>query len=418
MMKRLPIFAIVAALLLGGMISFGQEASSTTVQGTVHGGQLDIFPGEDTIPILSWHCMTPPNISVEHYLELKECGFNLSFPHISSFADAKRALDCAAEAGVRVMLMCNELYQSPETIVPQVKNHPGLAGYHLRDEPHSADIPGLKELNDKIVKLDPAHFTYLNLLPVGATDSFMPYLDYIHHCYGEVQTPFISYDHYGIVGNSVRATYYLNLEIISQEARKMGKPFWAFALSTAHGGYPVPNVAQLKFQMYSNLAYGAQGLQYFTYWNPGTEVWDFHDAPILQNGKRSSVYDFVREVNEELQKRNFVFMRSTVLWVRHTGAELPPGTTRLEASELPVQVKSLDTHGRDAVVSLLAKNDARYLVVVNASFDTAMNLTATFADGVDRIRKDGSRVAADEYADTLIVGPGECEVFAWQENVE
>ena len=123
-------------------------------------------------------------------------------------------------------------------------------------------------------------------------------------------TPFISYDHYGIVNNEIRGNYYQNLEIISEEARKLGKPFWAFALSTAHGSYPVPNVAQLKLQMYSNLAYGAQGLQYFTYWNPGTETWNFHEAPITPEKKRSSVYDFVREVNAELQKRNFVFMRS------------------------------------------------------------------------------------------------------------
>ena len=164
--------------------------------------------------------------------------------------------------------------------------------------------------------------------------------------------------------------------------------------------------------MYSNLAYGAQGLQYFTYWNPGTETWNFHDAPITLDKKRSSVYDYVREVNAELQKRNFVFMRSKVEFVRHTGEKLPAGTKRLET--LPDMVTKLDTHGKDAVVSLLTKNDMAYLVIVNAGIHDDMSLTITFKPGVTRIRKDGTSVAADKYVDTLTVGPGECEVFAWK----
>jgi hypothetical protein len=130
--------------------------------------------------------------------------------------------------------------------------------------------------------------------------------------------------------------------------------------------------------MYSNLAYGAQGLQHFTYWNPGTEVWDFHDAPILPDGKRSPVYDMIREVNYELQKRGFVFMRSRVLWARHTGTVLPAGTTRL--TELPFMVKELDTHGDGAVVSFLQKGDTFYLVIVNADIHKTMNLTIELTD--------------------------------------
>ncbi len=382
----------------------------TILFSTIIVSAADLFPNEDTIPILSWYCIEPSQISVEHYQELKDCGFNLSFPHIYSFEYAQKALDCAAAVGIRTLFMCNELYQSPEKIVPLVKNHPGLAGYHLRDEPHSADIPNLKVLNDKIRALDSAHFTYLNLLPIVV--SAAQYIDYINYCYKEVETEFLSYDHYGIADNAVRANYYQNLEIFSAEARKMNKPFWAFALATAHGPYPIPSVAHLKFQMYSNLAYGAQGLQYFTYWNPGTQTWDFHDAPILQSGKRSAVYDMVREVNMELQKRNFVFMRSKVLWVRHTGTTLPVGTIRL--TELPFMVNELDTHGDDAVVSLLQKGEKFYLVIVNANIDKTMNLTINLKDGVKRIRKDGTIVDASEYSPNMLFGPGECEVFAAQ----
>lgn len=407
-MKKIHWAGVLAGILIGFTCSAAEKANASV-------NPADLFPGEDTIPILSWHCIVPGHISVEHYQELKDCGFNLSFPHTYSLKDALKALDCAAEVGIRTLFMCNELNQNPEQVVPMVKNHPGLAGYHLQDEPHRDHIPALKALNIKIRALDDKHFTYLNLLPIGATDSFMPYVDYINYCSKEVDTPFISYDHYGIVHNTVRNTYYMNLEVFSQEARKLNKPFWAFALTTAHGPYPIPTVAQLKFQMYSNLAYGAQGLQYFTYWNPGTETWNFHDAPILQNGKRSAVYDMVREVNAELQKRNFVFMRSRVLQVYHTGKQLPPGTRRLQ--KLPFMVTKLDTHGDDAVVSLLQKADMFYLVIVNANIDRTMNLDIKCIEGVERIRKDGSSVPASEYSERMILGPGECEVFAAPANL-
>jgi len=403
-MKIKNILLAVTTMLCCGT-SFAQDQTATEQP-------FDLFPGEDTIPIMSWYSIPPADLSVERFIELKEAGFNLNFSHMYGLAEAKKALDCAQQAGIRNLFMCGALIGKPEEIVPQVMNHPGLAGYHLQDEPHKDHIPVLKEANKRIRAIDPKHFCYVNLLPIRATDPFMPYIDYIRYCSTEVPTSFISYDHYGIVNNEIRDNYYENLEVFSEEARKMNKPFWAFALSTAHGSYPVPNVAQLKFQMYSNLAYGAQGLQYFTYWNPGTETWNFHDAPITLEKKRSSVYDFVREVNAELQKRNFVFMRSKVEFVRHTGEKLPRGTKRLET--LPEMVTKLDTHGKDAVVSLLSKNDMAYLVIVNAGIHDDMSLTITFKPGVTRIRKDGTSVAADKYVDTLLVGPGECEVFAWK----
>jgi hypothetical protein len=51
------------------------------------------------------------------------------------------------------------------------------------------------------------------------------------------------------------------------------------------------------------------------------------------------------------------------------------------------------------------------LVIVNRSLHDQMDLTITFEPGVLRIRKDGTKVAADKYVDTLMVGPGECEIF-------
>jgi hypothetical protein len=164
--------------------------------------------------------------------------------------------------------------------------------------------------------------------------------------------------------------------------------------------------------MYSNLAYGAQVLQYFTYWNPGTEVWNFHHAPINLQGKRTVVYDRVRQVNSEIQNVAGVFLGAKVISVAHTGAQIPAGTRRLE--RLPEQVKKLDTGEGGAVVSLLENGGRQFLVIVNRDNQNPMQLTIAVSDEVKRVLKDGSLVPANAYAPEYEVDAGDAMIYMWE----
>ena len=301
--------------------------------------------------------------------------------------------------------------------MPRVKGHPALAGYHLKDEPGEDEFPRLADQCRRIRALDPDHFCYLNLVPdYGIERKGMCYTNHIRKAASMIAPEMLSYDQYGIYVDKktrefkLRPTYYRNLETFAFESRRLNRPFWAFALATAHASYPIPDLAQLRFQMYSNLAYGAQGLQYFTYWNPGPEEpGGYHEAPINTNNLRSVAYEPIRELNAEIQRRAFVFKGSTPLWTRHTGATLPKGTVRL--GSLPSFVKTLDTKGRDAVVSLLAKGERRFLVIVNGSFLEPLELKLRFAGDVLRIRRDGTAAKASLYDEDCVLAPGDCEIF-------
>lgn len=372
---------------------------------------LDFFDGEERLPILAWWSVVAEEATLERYQELKDCGFNLSFGYIDTWDRAMKALDYAEAVGIKIIFMGNDLEKNPTETARKVKYRPGLAGYFLRDEPHSNMFPELGEYARKILEGDPNHLLYLNLLPIGATDSFMPYRDYIRNFVKAVPVQLLSFDHYPIVIDYIRPTWYENLEIFAEEAKRANKPFWAFALATNHGPYPVPTIAMLKLQMYSNLAYGAQGVQYFTYWNRGEDT-----HPITNNRKLSPVWDRLREVNHELQARAYAFVGSEVVWVRHLGKDIPQGTKRLE--QLPKIVKRLETGDKGAVVSLLEKRQRQYLVVVNRSFTEQLNLTIDFQPDskVDRIRKDGTKLSAHKYFNTYWMEPGSCEIFAWDKN--
>ena len=175
--------------------------------------------------------------------------------------------------------------------------------------------------------------------------------------------------------------------------------------------YPVPTVAMLRLQMYSNLAYGAQMLQYFTYWNPYSKTrLKFHESIIREDGTRSPVYDRVRQVNRELQARAFVFMNAKLVSVAHTGAEIPIGTRRLE--KLPPYVKSLTTPDGGAVVAQFAGSKFDALVVVNRSPVQEMQLSISLDESAIRILEDGTKVPASAYGGAYSVSPGSAEIFA------
>jgi hypothetical protein len=228
----------------------------------------------------------------------------------------------------------------------------------------------------------------------------------------------LSFDHYPVIragqsGAALRPQWYENLEAVSAAARKADKPFWAFALATAHGPYPVPEISHLRVQIYSDLAYGAQAIQYFTYWTPTPEVWNFHEGPVTADGKRTAVYDRVRQMNQEVQSLRGVFLGARVRSVGHPGDKLPAGTKAYQPS---APVRELRTPGGGAVVSRLANRGREFLVVINrdVQHDVSLEVTLDGSAAVQRVEKDGSLrdLGGDPKVQTKI-GPGDAAIFAW-----
>lgn len=368
----------------------------------------------EQLPILAWYSIPFNSTSVERYLELKEAGFthNLSFfPDIKTMMSA---LDTAEKAGIRMVAYCPEIKTNTEESVRKLMDYPALAAYMLRDEPGRKDFPELGEWARKIINVDSKHFCYLNLFPNYASEEQLgtkTYKEHVDLFIKEVPIQVLSFDHYPVVGDSLRYNWYENLEIFSEAARSAGKPFWAFALAVAHGPYPLPTIAQLRLQIYSDLAYGAQGIQYFTYWTPYDTAWKFNNAPISLEGKRTDSYDRVKFVNSEIKKLSFVFLGSRVISVTHTGNAIPSGTKPMMT--LPENFTELKTEGTGAVVSLLENKENNYLVIVNRDFLKSMKLTINCKPVVFKIQKDGSKVKAADYQNTIEIDPGDAAIYTW-----
>jgi hypothetical protein len=380
-----------------------------------HGAGTQALRGADAFPVLAWIGPPADQTTPERYRELADAGFNLSFSGFPNAEAMAQALDVAQGAGVKLMISCPELRDDPETTVRRFKGHPATAGYYLRDEPSAGDFKDLGDWVRRIRAVDEVLPCYLNLFPTYASPEQLgtaTYREHVDRFLAEVPVQIVSFDHYPIVGDRLRSDWYENLEIIAAAAKRAGKPFWAFALAVAHDPYPVATVEGLRLQVFSNLAYGAKAIQYFTYWTPVSSQWNFHRAPIEADGTRTEVYERVRQVNRGLQHLAPVFMTAEVVEVAHAG-EAPPRGTRPYQPAMPVV--ALNTGGKGAVVSRLRGERHDYLAVVNRGLRESLELKIRFDDpvSVQVLNSEGRSFPVEAGAFEETVAPGDIRVLQW-----
>lgn len=370
-------------------------AAAIHTAGAVLPEYVNPTPGE--FPILGWYSIPDSASTPERYREMRQAGFNLSFSHLFNENELTRALNAAEGSGVKLILSVG-MIENPEETVCRLKNHPQTAGWFLRDEPTAASFGELATMRDRIHAADSTHLLYLNLLPIivsptvlGAND----YDEYMQRFLDEVRLPMLSYDMYPVQNNAegkpvLRQELYSNLEAARRVSQKNGCPFWAFCLSTAHNPYPIPRDPHIRVEAFSALAYGAQCIQYFTYWEPKTETWNFHNAPIDSTGRRTDVYYLIRNINREIQALSPIFLGCKVMEVSHTGQSIPPGTKPLEKLPAPFS-GTIGSDGEGLLVSHLKGGDGKeYLMIVNRDIDRSQRIEAPFFGDLSVIAPDGT----------------------------
>ena len=360
---------------------------------------------ENKMPIVAWHGISAER-AAEVFPLMREAGVEIYLGRYGDLETTLRMLDAAQAAGVKLMPLCPELKSDTEATVKRLMDHPALYGYYLKDEPETWDLAELGEWMRRIQAVDSAHPCYVNLYPNWAwgVEEYAANLD----MYVElVPAPFISFDQYPVVEidgapSILRSTWYRNLEEIAAVAERTGLPVWAFAMAWSHDlderhHYAAPTLAELRLQMFSNLAYGAQTLQYFTF-----------RGAVDENGQKTPVYDRMRTLNSEIQGVSGVFLGAELISVGHTG-EVPDGARPL--GKLPAPIKSFEADG-GTVVSLLENGGRHYFVVVNRDYRNPVELTVVVDKSVRRVSKEGSIVPAGPSG--VVLDAGDMIIYTWK----
>jgi hypothetical protein len=85
----------------------------------------------------------------------------------------------------------------------------------------------------------------------------------------------LSFDHYPwLRADGIPEGFWANLEVARTAALKAGVPMWAFCRTSVWEPYPDPTEAMLRFEVFADLVYGAQGICYFRYSGAGGIVND------------------------------------------------------------------------------------------------------------------------------------------------
>jgi hypothetical protein len=381
-----------------------------------------VNPTGKQFPIMTWHSVPANEATPERYREMADAGFNMSFSNFEKAEQLEKALKACDGTGIKLMAACGELHTKTAETIKRFKGNKNVAGWFLRDEPICDGFPDMTKLADSIRTADDSHVLYLNLLPYTSGEALhcKDYRDYVARFIKEVGIGLVSFDMYPVITNGgylhLKKEYYETLETISSEAAKAGQPFWAFSLSTPHSTfesqYPVPTRHSLRLQIFSDLAYGAQGIQYFTYWNPGKSDFVYYNAPIT-DGVRTEVWDMLGELNREVQRLSWVFLGDKVVNVAHTGDSIPIGTKPL--TSLPRQITEVKSSGTGVLVSQLQNGKNHFLMVVNRDIVNRQQVTVKTTPTVNRVMPSGKTVKASLYSSSLWLDPGDYLLYQWTE---
>lgn len=224
-------------------------------------------------------------------------------------------------------------------------------GVLLTDEPSVQTAEHIEEIISYIRQLVPDMDVFVSMLPIyGCVGSYKTmydteefknkpitiemredaYQNYID-TYGKIMGEF-AFDYYPMQYNAkdvLAPTFYMNLEMAARSGLENGfttaitlQSFGMDANYNPETGkanriFAVPSYEDIRYQVYSSLAFGVKRIGYFTFWqhyNEGdAEVFPtamvVYDEAEEDGYRKTSIYDAVKKVNNQIRMFDHVFLR-------------------------------------------------------------------------------------------------------------
>ena len=309
----------------------------------------NVSPWEVGTPIVTYWC--GPALTDAAAQQMAEGGFNLVW------CRNEAELDVAHRHGLRGQLQHSLLnpasLEDPDrlaqldALIARVCNHPALYAYYIIDEPNASQFPALGRLVAWLRERDPAHLAYINLFPTYASneqlgttgDVVTAYKEHLRLYVEQVRPALVSYDHYQFRLHGDGDQYFLNLAMIRRAAQNAGVPFLNIvqACTWAPQAMRVPNPDELRYLVYTTLAYGAQGISYYVYACPNHQ-----GSLVALDGTPGPLYKALVSYNREFVAiaRQLQPLRSLAVYhtmMREPGCEPLPAEAlfRLDSAKSP-----------------------------------------------------------------------------------
>ncbi|UVI33086.1 beta-galactosidase [Paenibacillus spongiae] len=184
----------------------------------------------------------------------------------------------------------------------------------------------------------------------------------------------LSFDTYPFsVNGGIEPHTYRTLEIVRRQALKHNLDLWSYMQTVGIDVLREPNEGEMRYNLYTHLAYGVKGIIYFTYGTP--PIPGFHDGLLNSNNEKTEKYYYAKQNNAELLQLGETLKQLTSVAVYHTGSTIPDATNRLPAKSAVQPVDSSEPY----IISYFEhQNGDPHVMIVNRDYDNAREGTFTF----------------------------------------
>ena len=382
MFLRNQSFAAHAGMLRSGAAFLLALAAAMAV-GTLHAEEASA-----PFPLMAWDYADDE----ETLKKMADCGINMV-----AFVPPE-ALDICQKLGIKAIVYqegitpahwaapfnAEEANKLLPDLIKRVNDHPAVFGYHLKDEPDHSQFPELAKSVALVHDLAPGKWAYINL-PPGMGEGYDGYLDiYVKTCKPKI----LSYDNYPI-GQEGNFSYgfWANIAQVRNAGLRHNLPFYNIFLSSAHLTYGEPSEAALRLQAYGSLVYGAKGLCYYKFISrelpilDAPELGDFRNGPLDQFGEKTHAWNWVRNMNRQIQNMGPTLLKLKSDLVYHVG-DVPEQNRGVGDDTL---VKGLKSGSDFAIGDFTHEDGSRWVMIVNKSLTHSTTLVPEFRDAVEKV---------------------------------
>lgn len=358
--------------------------------------QQKVYALSDDFIITYW---TGPRPSMDHsitYADVDSCNFSYTFQPVEG-SDNIEILSQSASRGLKY-IVCDErtlvgtlissgyspdtqaLYNQLDSAISEYGNNPGTGGYYLIDQPTSAEYAMTQSVTSYLKSNDPAHLTAFSLGPnYGGSYGYADYTAYVD-AFAALQPGIMFFDNFPLPSTGVRSDYYANHEIIRSKGLQYNIRTGVTIQMIDYGGlYTNPSESQIRWQVYTSLAYGCTGIMYYSYWmhpsygNGGCVAYD--------GTRNTSNWNLVQALNNEINYLAPYLMDCKSDSVYHIGT-VPAGCS----GPPPGLLANVTSYTYDMIQGMYtSSNGTKYMILVNKDTSNNNSCTLTLDSSVTKV---------------------------------
>lgn len=261
----------------------------------------------------------------QHYADIAAANFTMVIGGFGAKNPkaVRKQIDLCERHGLKALVA---LAGRPPARLPK---SPAVWGYMIRDEPGASEFPELRKTVERIREARPGRLAYINLFPNYANAQQLgtsTYDEHVKRFVEEVDVDVLSMDHYPMMtpGADGRSGYCDNLEVMRKYSLERDIPFWNFFNTMPFGPHDDPTEAQLRWQIYTSIAYGAKGVLYFCYWTPRGGEFPKGGAIITAEGRKTRHYEQAKRINAGIRNLGLTLMKLTSTGIHRVGPDDDP----------------------------------------------------------------------------------------------